>query len=87
MKPSTKHALLQGLVALAGLALAFVPHWGMSLFGEYWRWVLVSGFVLGFIGVLSGAGIGPWGRHRTRLYIAEHRAEIGRPLKSYETGA
>lgn len=79
MRPSTKHALLHRLVALVGFGIAIGPFWGLPIIGEGPLWNFVVGFALGFVGIISAFGFGPWGRHFERLYVNEHRADIGKP--------
>jgi hypothetical protein len=79
LKTSTKHAISQRLLALLGFVLAIGPYWGLPYVGASPAWTSLLGFLLAFIGVLSGAGFGPWGKHFTKLYVNDHRAEIGRP--------
>ncbi len=79
MKASTKHGLLQRLLALFGVMLAIGPYWGLPYFGSTPTWTSLLGFVLTFVGVLSGIGVGPWGKHFAKLYVNDHKTEIGRP--------
>jgi uncharacterized membrane protein YccC len=79
MRPSTKHALLQRFVALIGVVVAIASNWiQLPSIEDNRGWILLLGFVLAFIGVFSGRGYGPWGRHLKKLHDNERRAEIGR---------
>lgn len=80
MRPSTKHAILQRLVGVIGLVLVMVPNWvSLPYIRENFVWIILLGFVLGFVGGFSALGLGPWGRRFTKLYVNENRADIGRP--------
>jgi hypothetical protein len=64
MKRSTKHLIAQRVVAL----LAFVVFigalkiWPIPFVSEWPNWVGLLGLAVLFAAILSGFGIGPWGR-------------------------
>ncbi len=75
MNRSTRHAIAQRLVGLAGVtlfagllwfqALAFVP-----------PAVQLLGLLMLAAGVFSGMGIGPWGSHYKKLLMADREAYL-----------
>lgn len=75
MKNSTRHAILQRLLGLSGLALFAGPLWLKQL-GCIAPILQMSGFLLLGFAILSGWGIGPWGRHYSRLVVSEHEAYL-----------
>jgi hypothetical protein len=75
MRQSTKHAIAQRLLALVGFVLFVGPIW-VPEFHSISGAVLVTGFVLLCFAIVSGMGIGPWGRYYSSLYVAENDATL-----------
>lgn len=75
MQGSTKHAIAHRLVALIGFVVFVGPVWFIPSVTVNPLLVLL-GLLLMAVGILSSMGVGPWGRHYKKLYIAEHKASI-----------
>ena len=73
MKLSTKHAVAQRILALVGFALFIVPIWVNEL-GFYPPALLFIGFAILLFAILSGSGVGPWGRYYSSLVVSENEA-------------
>ncbi len=75
MNRSTRHAIAQRLLGLAGVALFAGPMWFQVL-----RFIppalQLLGLLMLFVGIISAYGIGPWGRNYRKLLNAEREAYI-----------
>lgn len=76
MRASTKHAIAHRLVALIGCIIFIGPLWDIPGLTQVNPLLVLLGLLLLWFGLLSSAGVGPWGRHYKSLYIAEHKASL-----------
>jgi hypothetical protein len=75
VKKSTGHAIAQRLVGLLGITLFAGPLWVQQLSCIAPTFQML-GFLLLIFALLSGWGIGPWGRHYSGLVVAEYDAYL-----------
>jgi hypothetical protein len=75
MRKSTKHAIAQRLLGLAGFTIFIEPIWfaESTIFPPV---VLFIGFVIFAFSILSASGIGPWGRYYSALVVADNETAL-----------
>lgn len=75
MKRSTRHAIAQRLLSLLGVALFAGPLWvqQLSFIAPVFQ---MLGLLLLIFAVLSGLGLGPWGRYYSAHVVSEHEAYL-----------
>ncbi len=70
MKKSTKHGLAMRFLALLGVSPMISPYFGVDLYSVPIGIVIFCMLVASFA-VISGFGIGPWGRYYNSLIVKE----------------
>ena len=73
MKPSTKHAIAQRILALVGFAFFITPIWFKEFISFPKVFLFLGLFVLSFC-VFSALGFGPWGRYYSALVVSENES-------------
>ena len=75
MRKSTKHAIGQLLLGLAGIALFAGPMW-LHKFDCIPPTLQLTGLLFLFFAILSAIGVGSWGRYYSALVVSDNEAHL-----------